>query len=169
VMIRQAIAAKAQAVDCGDGTYHGADVTISGAVLESAGVPCAEEYRCAWLVLITPRYGRRCGNRAETRSAFNYAGQKIEEQPVIPLFDSAASPLYVGAAGCVAKNGRRRKNGCDNSRLVPGQFDRPAGCLFSPRCKSPTPNAKPKHRPFGPDLGYGALLLPLEHRTKVAS
>jgi dipeptide transport system ATP-binding protein len=46
--------------------------------------------------------------------------------------------------------------------VVPGQFDRPTGCLFSPRCRNAVEYcriAEPK--PAGPELGDALCHFPL--------
>jgi dipeptide transport system ATP-binding protein len=84
------------------------------------------------LILIT----HDMGVVAETahRVAVHYAGWRVETQPVRELF---RAPRHPYTAALLASLPERAG---DASRLpvipgvVPGQFDRPEGCLFWPRC-----------------------------------
>jgi dipeptide transport system ATP-binding protein len=87
------------------------------------------------LILIT----HDMGVVAETaeRVAVLYAGQKVEEQPVRDLF---ADPHHPYTAALLAALPERAVGRLLPSigGVVPGLFDRPAGCLFSPRCRYAT-------------------------------
>ena len=63
----------------------------------------------------------------------HYAGQKVEEQPVRSLF---AFPRHPYTAALLASLPERAttKRLVSIPGMVPGQFDRPQGCLFAPRC-----------------------------------
>jgi dipeptide transport system ATP-binding protein len=83
------------------------------------------------LVLIT----HDMGVVAETaqRVVVHYAGQQVERQSVLPLF---ATPRHPYTAALLAALPERNTGGrlASIPGVVPGQFDRPAGCLFNPRC-----------------------------------
>jgi len=83
------------------------------------------------LVLIT----HDMGVVAETaeRVSVHYAGQKVEEQPVAALFETPHHP-YTAALLAALPERATSKRLPTIPGVVPGQFDRPAGCLFSPRC-----------------------------------
>jgi len=137
---RHAIACKPKAV-MRRTPYHGAGCDHSGAILD-AGWRLREE--TAWrLGLDHDTIWASLRKTARTRSAFKYAGQKDRREPVIPLFEHAASPPIRRRAGCVARTGDG-ETAADNSGVGAGQLDRPAGCLFAPRCKFA--NAKCKGR-----------------------
>ena len=54
--------------------------------------------------------------------------------------------------------------------VVPGQFDRPAGCLFSPRCKFANDKCRNQNPPpLGEDLGKARCFYPLNTDERVAS
>jgi dipeptide transport system ATP-binding protein len=106
------------------------DVTIQAQILELL-VSLQKEKGMA-LVLIT----HDMGVVAETaeRVQVQYAGQKVEEQPVAALF---ADPHHPYTAGLLASLPERAEVGRllpSIPGVVPGQFDRPPGCLFAPRC-----------------------------------
>ena len=83
------------------------------------------------LVLIT----HSMGVVAETaeRVSVQYAGQKVEEQDVSGLFRDPHHPYTAALLSALPERATGRKLPSIPG-VVPGQFDRPAGCLFSPRC-----------------------------------
>ncbi len=109
------------------------DVTIQAQILELL-VRLQKETGMA-LVLIT----HSMGVVAETaeRVSVQYAGQKVEEQPVANLFATPRHPYTSALLSALPERslGRRLPS---IPGVVPGQFDRPKGCLFSPRCSFAT-------------------------------
>src|SRR5919198_3339829 len=100
------------------------------------------------LILIT----HNMGVVADTteRVAVMYAGQIMEQRATEALF---AAPQHPYTAALLAA----RPEASDGARLatipgvVPGAYDRPRGCLFSPRCAYATPrtdNVRPDLRPW---------------------
>ena len=87
------------------------------------------------LILIT----HDMGVVAETaqRVSVQYAGQKVEEQPVKPLFKDPHHPYTAALLAALPERAHSRRLPSIPG-VVPGQFDRPQGCLFSPRCKFAT-------------------------------
>jgi dipeptide transport system ATP-binding protein len=63
-----------------------------------------------------------------------YAGQEVEMQPAVSLFERPRHPYTAALLDALPERsaGRRRLNTI--SGVVPGVEDRPAGCLFDPRC-----------------------------------
>ena len=88
------------------------------------------------LVLIT----HDMGVVAETaeRVSVQYAGQKVEEQTVKGLFRDPHHPYTAALLAALPERARSRQLPSIPG-VVPGQFDRPNGCLFSPRCELATP------------------------------
>jgi dipeptide transport system ATP-binding protein len=62
-----------------------------------------------------------------------YAGQKVEEQSVAGLFASPKHPYTAALLAALPERAASRRLPSIQG-VVPGQFDRPTGCLFSPRC-----------------------------------
>jgi dipeptide transport system ATP-binding protein len=124
------------------------DVTIQAQILEL--LVGLQKDKGMGLVLIT----HSMGVVAETaeRVSVQYAGQKVEEQPVAKLF---AQPRHPYTAALLAALPERAKGRILPSiqGVVPGQFDRPIGCLFSPRCAYATDLC----RSTKPALRHGAL------------
>ena len=105
------------------------DVTIQAQILDL--LVRLQKDKGMGLVLIT----HSMGVVAETadRVSVQYAGQKVEEQDVKNLF---AHPRHPYTAALLSALPERATNKLLPSikGVVPGQFDRPQGCLFSPRC-----------------------------------
>jgi dipeptide transport system ATP-binding protein len=76
---------------------------------------------------------------AETaqRVCVHYAGQKVEEQPVLDLFTDPHHP-YTAALLSALPDRAEPGELPSIPGVVPGFFDRPQGCLFSPRCRYAT-------------------------------
>ncbi|NCO22946.1 MAG: ABC transporter ATP-binding protein [Rhodobacterales bacterium] len=83
------------------------------------------------LILIT----HDMGVVAETaeRVSVQYAGQKVEEQAARDLFRTPHHPYTAALLAALPERATTRHLPTIQG-VVPGQFDRPAGCLFSPRC-----------------------------------
>ena len=132
VMIAMAIACNPKLLIADEPTTA-LDVTIQAQILDLL-LRLQTETGMA-LVLIT----HDMGVVAETaeRVSVQYAGQKVEEQPVLGLFDAPRHP-YTAALLSALPARATEKRLPSIAGVVPGQFDRPAGCLFSPRCPHAT-------------------------------
>ena len=129
VMIAMAIACKPKLLIADEPTTA-LDVTIQAQILELL-LDLQKDTGMA-LVLIT----HDMGVVAETaqRVSVQYAGQKVEEQRVNDLFANPHHP-YTDALLAALPERATTKHLPSIPGVVPGQFDRPAGCLFSPRCQ----------------------------------
>jgi dipeptide transport system ATP-binding protein len=111
------------------------------------------------LVLIT----HDMGVVAETaeRVAVLYAGQKVEENAVRPLFADPHHPYTAALLASLPERATGRRLPSIGG-VVPGFYDRPAGCLFSPRCAYATALCRTEPPPRqGPDLGGALCRYPL--------
>ena len=111
------------------------------------------------LVLIT----HDMGVVAETadRVIVQYAGQQMETNAHARAVRRSPPSLYRGASGGVAGAGERTALPAIPG-VVPGPFDRPRGCVFSPRCAfvfDACHDAEPP--PAAPALGRARCLTPL--------
>jgi len=129
VMIAMAIACNPKVLIADEPTTA-LDVTIQAQILDL--LTRLRQEQGMGLVLIT----HDMGVVAETadRVSVQYAGQKIEEQPVLNLFNTPRHP-YTAALLDALPERAVDKFLPTIPGVVPGQFDRPLGCLFSPRCK----------------------------------
>jgi dipeptide transport system ATP-binding protein len=147
VMIAMALACKPKLLIADEPTTA-LDVTIQAQILELL-VRLQKETGMA-LVLIT----HSMGVVAETaeRVSVQYAGQKVEEQPVKELFATPRHPYTAALLAALPERAQARRLPSIPG-VVPGQFDRPTGCLFSPRCLYATDLC----RTTRPPMDYGAL------------
>jgi dipeptide transport system ATP-binding protein len=111
------------------------------------------------LVLIT----HDMGVVAETseRVVVQYAGQQVEEAMTRDLFADPHHP-YTAALLAALPERATSKRLPSIPGMVPGQWDRPDGCLFSPRCAFALPvcRAVPPVKAT-PDLGRALCHIPL--------
>lgn len=128
VMIAMAIACKPRLLIADEPTTA-LDVTIQAQILDLLTGLQAETGM--GLILIT----HDMGVVAETaeRVSVQYAGQKVEEQPVVGLFQTPHHPYTAALLDALPERATGRHLPTIKG-VVPGQFDRPKGCLFSPRC-----------------------------------
>ncbi len=128
VMIAIAIACKPKLLIADEPTTA-LDVTIQAQILDLL-LELREKEGMA-LILIT----HDMGVVAETaeRVSVQYAGQKVEEQTVRELFRDPHHPYTSALLSALPERAQGRKLPTLPG-VVPGLFDRPAGCLFAPRC-----------------------------------
>ena len=128
VMIAMAIACNPKLLIADEPTTA-LDVTIQAQILDLL-LRLRQETGMA-MILVT----HDMGVVAETaqRVSVHYAGQKVEEQPVLDLF---SEPRHPYTSALLAALPERAEPGDLPAipGVVPGFFDRPQGCLFSPRC-----------------------------------
>jgi len=145
VMIATAIACNPKLLIADEPTTA-LDVTIQAQILDL--LLSLQRERGMALILITHNMG--VVSDTTERVAVMYAGQIMEQRPTQSLF---ASPQHPYTAALLAA----RPEASDGGRLatipgvVPGLYDRPLGCLFSPRCIYATPLAdkvRPDLRPW---------------------
>jgi dipeptide transport system ATP-binding protein len=132
VMIAMAIACNPKLLIADEPTTA-LDVTIQAQILDLL-LRLQQETGMA-LILVT----HDMGVVAETaqRVSVHYAGQKVEEQPVHDLFADPHHPYTAALLAALPE----RAVGDDLPSIpgvVPGVFDRPQGCQFSPRCRFAT-------------------------------
>ncbi len=156
VMIAMAIACRPKLLIADEPTTA-LDVTIQAQILDLL-TGLQKETGMA-LILIT----HDMGVVAETaeRVSVQYAGQKVEEQPVDQLFATPHHPYTAALLAALPERATTRHLPTIPG-VVPGQFDRPEGCLFSPRCQYADDKCRvvpPKPRP--PQLGYARCHYPL--------
>jgi dipeptide transport system ATP-binding protein len=128
VMIAMALACKPKLIIADEPTTA-LDVTIQAQILDLL-TKLQKETGTA-LILIT----HSMGVVAETAEAVSvhYAGQKVEEQTVIDLFRAPRHPYTAALLSALPERAKGEKLN-SIAGTVPGQFDRPKGCLFAPRC-----------------------------------
>ena len=153
----------AMAIACGpklliaDEPTTALDVTIQAQILDLL-LKLRQENDMG-LVLIT----HDMGVVAETATdvVVQYAGQQVESQNTVELFRNPHHPYT--AALLAALPERATSTLLPSIRgMVPGQFDRPFGCLFSPRCDFATDFCRAVQPVKAvPDLGRALCHYPL--------
>ncbi len=105
------------------------DVTIQAQILDLL-TKLRRENGMA-LVLIT----HDMGVVAETadRVVVQYTGQQVETNTTVELFTKPHHPYTYALLSALPERANQRRLPAIRG-MVPGQFDRPQGCLFSPRC-----------------------------------
>ena len=116
------------------------------------------------LILIT----HDMGVVAETaeRVCVQYSGQKVEDQRVEDLFSRPRHPYTAALLAALPERATTRRLPTIPG-VVPGQFDRPTGCLFSPRCaiaqevcRTDAPPVQP------PEFGLARCHFPLDAKAE---
>ncbi len=151
VMIAMAIACNPRLLIADEPTTA-LDVTIQAQILDLL-LKLQDENDMS-LVLIT----HDMGVVAETaeRVVVQYAGQQVEKQDVKDLFTDPHHP-YTSALLAALPERAKTKKLPSIAGVVPGQFDRPEGCLFSPRCTYATEKCN-KEQPEEASMDLGRAL-----------
>ncbi|MCV2881571.1 ABC transporter ATP-binding protein [Actibacterium sp. XHP0104] len=156
VMIAMAISCKPKLLIADEPTTA-LDVTIQAQILEL--LTALQRDTGMALVLIT----HDMGVVAETahKVSVQYAGQKVEQQPVADLFATPHHPYTAALLSALPERAVSRRLPTIPG-VVPGQFDRPQGCLFSPRCAHVQDRCRTDPPPpGGPETGFARCHYPL--------
>lgn len=146
VMIAMAIACNPKLLIADEPTTA-LDVTIQAQILDL--LMNLQKERNMALVMIT----HNMGVVAETarRVMVMYAGQIMEEQSATDLFASPQHPYTAALLAALPERSEGATRLATIPGVVPGLYDRPKGCLFSPRCAYATEhsrNVRPDLRPW---------------------
>jgi dipeptide transport system ATP-binding protein len=87
---------------------------------------------------------------AETaeRIVVMYAGQIVEKRSAKDLFSAPRHPYTAALLDALPERGIGRKRLPTIPGVVPGQYDRPSGCLFNPRCRFATDRCRSEQPPL---------------------
>ena len=87
---------------------------------------------------------------AETaeRIVVMYAGQIVEKRLAKDLFSAPRHPYTAALLDALPERGIGRKRLPTIPGVVPGQYDRPSGCLFNPRCRFATDRCRSEQPPL---------------------
>jgi dipeptide transport system ATP-binding protein len=146
VMIAMAIACNPRLLIADEPTTA-LDVTIQAQILDL--LVTLQRERGMSLVLIT----HNMGVVAETaqRVIVMYAGQIVEEQSAAALFAAPQHPYTAALLAALPERSAGERRLATIPGVVPGLWDRPRGCLFSPRCAYATEHSRqvqPELRPW---------------------
>jgi len=157
VMIAMALACKPRLLIADEPTTA-LDVTIQAQILDL--LMQLRRERGMSLVLITHDLGVVA--EVADRVIVQYAGRQVETQRADALFAQPHHP-YTAALLEALPDRAPRKRLAAIPGLVPGQWDRPGGCVFAPRCRFATDHCRrvvPLHaaEPLGRALCHTPLL-----------
>jgi dipeptide transport system ATP-binding protein len=129
VMIAMAIACNPKLLIADEPTTA-LDVTIQAQILDL--LRNLQKERGMALVLITHNMG--VVSEMAQRVAVMYAGQIMEEQRAEALFATPHHPYTDALMAALPERSDGVSRLATIAGMVPGLYDRPAGCLFAPRC-----------------------------------
>ncbi|TKB11596.1 ABC transporter ATP-binding protein [Desulforhopalus sp. IMCC35007] len=158
VMIALAISCNPQLLIADEPTTA-LDVTIQAQILDL--LLKLQKEKGMSLILIT----HDMGVVAETaeRVAVQYAGQQVEKQKVKGLFSNPHHPYTQALLNSLPERSKS-KILPSIAGVVPGQFDKPKGCLFSPRCEYATDKCRTVPPvPAGDEQGRALCHYPIEN------
>ena len=151
VMIAMAIACNPKLLIADEPTTA-LDVTIQAQILDL--LRSLQKERDMALVLITHNMG--VVSEMAQRVAVMYAGQLMEERDAQALFQSPQHPYTEALMASMPERSHGGARLATIPGMVPGLYDRPAGCLFGPRCKYAQPG-ECQRRPALQALDAGAV------------
>jgi len=134
------------------------DVTIQAQILDL--LRRLKDETGMGLIIIT----HDMGVVAETadRVIVQYAGEQVEKQKTRDLFREPRHPYTAALLAALPERVAGGERLPAIPGVVPGQFDRPEGCLFSPRCQFVFERCHiERPRPAGPALGEARCHTPL--------
>ena len=129
VMIAMAIACEPRLLIADEPTTA-LDVTIQAQVMEL--LQRLRHERGMSLVLIT--HDLAVVAEMARRVCVMYAGQVVESEAVDTLFEHPRHPYTQALLAALPEHNRGARRLSALPGVVPGRFDRPAGCLLAPRC-----------------------------------
>ncbi len=130
VMIAMAIACNPKLLIADEPTTA-LDVTIQAQILDL--LRHLQKERGMALVLITHNMG--VVSEMAQRVAVMYAGQIMEERGAHELFETPQHPYTEALMAALPERSDGLTRLATIPGMVPGLYDRPAGCLFAPRCR----------------------------------
>jgi len=110
------------------------DVTIQAQILDL--LRGLQKERGMALVLVTHNMG--VVSEMARRVAVMYAGQIVEERSAESLFAAPQHPYTAALLAAMPERSTGETRLATIPGVVPGLYDRPAGCLFAPRCPDAT-------------------------------
>ncbi|MGR4868812.1 ABC transporter ATP-binding protein [Variovorax sp. LARHSF232] len=148
VMIAMAIACNPRLLIADEPTTA-LDVTIQAQILDLLRE--LQKERGMALVLITHNMG--VVSEMAQRVAVMYAGQVMEQQGVDELFAAPQHPYTEALLAALPDRAPDDGRLATIAGVVPGVHDRPAGCLFAPRCTYATEHCRAERPPLRDWLG----------------
>jgi dipeptide transport system ATP-binding protein len=136
VMIAMALVCKPELLIADEPTTA-LDVTIQAQILDL--LRALQHERGMALILVTHNMGVVA--EMARRVGVMYAGQIVEEQRAQALFKAPQHPYTAALLAAMPERSAGERRLATIPGMVPGLYDRPAGCLFAPRCRYATKQA----------------------------
>jgi dipeptide transport system ATP-binding protein len=143
VMIAMAIACNPRLLIADEPTTA-LDVTIQAQILDL--LRTLQKERGMALVLITHNMG--VVQEMAQRVCVMYAGQVVEERSADALFSDPQHPYTAALLAAMPERSQGAAKLASIPGVVPGLYDRPAGCLFAPRCAYATAHSRDVRPPL---------------------
>jgi len=159
VMIAMAIACRPKLLIADEPTTA-LDVTIQAQILDL--LLALRRENGMGLILIT----HDMGVVAETadRVVVQYAGRQVESNTTLELFSDPHHPYTAALLAALPERAQGHARLEAIPGVVPGQFDRPAGCVFSPRCAFATDVCRSREPAVArEEVGLARCHTPLTH------
>jgi dipeptide transport system ATP-binding protein len=151
VMVAMAIACNPRLLIADEPTTA-LDVTIQAQML--ALLIKLQRERGMALVLITHDLGVVA--EVAQRVLVMYAGQVVETARVPDIFDAPRHPYTEALLSALPEHNIGQRRLRSMAGMVPGAFDRPSGCLLSPRCAYVQPRCRDERPALDGDVGAQA-------------
>jgi len=151
VMVAMAIACNPRLLIADEPTTA-LDVTIQAQML--ALLLRLQRERGMALVLITHDLGVVA--EIAQRVLVMYAGQVVETSRVPDIFEAPRHPYTEALLSALPEHNIGQRRLRSMSGMVPGAFDRPSGCLLSPRCAYVQPRCRDERPALDGDVGMQA-------------
>ena len=145
VMIAMAIACNPKLLIADEPTTA-LDVTIQAQILDL--LRSLQKERGMALVMITHNMG--VVSEMAQRVAVMYAGQVMEERSAQTIFNVPQHPYTEALLAAMPERSDGFSRLATIPGMVPGLYDRPAGCLFAPRCSYADDSCRGQRPPLRP-------------------
>ena len=139
-----------------------------GAVGKPAAAPSGTPSRPGGMALVLITHDLGVVAETADRVVVQYAGRQVESARVDALFADPHHP-YTAALLAALPEQAHGKRLAAIPGLVPGQFDRPPGCLFAPRCAFATALCQTAPPPASAALGLALCHTPLRQGQPLAA
>ena len=137
VMIAMAIACEPRLLIADEPTTA-LDVTIQAQVMQLLLKLQREQGMSLLLIThdlaVVSEMARQTADHAPNQVAVMYAGQVVEMAAAAVLFEQPQHPYTAALLAALPEHNQGQRRLSALPGIVPGQHDRPLGCLFAPRC-----------------------------------
>ncbi|GGP25607.1 ABC transporter ATP-binding protein [Silvimonas amylolytica] len=145
VMIAMAIACNPRFLIADEPTTA-LDVTVQAQIMEL--LVSLQKSQGMGLILIT--HDLAVVSEVAQRVVVMYAGEVVEQSPIPTIFDTPRHPYTQALLSSIPEHSKGAARLNTLPGVVPGQFDRPTGCLLSPRCPYVQDRCRAEHPPLAP-------------------